>query len=299
MRFPRPDRAVPTGGKFLRAGVAAAVAATVALAAAGAVAPVPCGPCAGDLDGNGVVDGADLGAMLGAWGECPPGATCAADLDGNGVVDGADLGALLGSWGACPAFEYPAWPENGEAFQIAMELTGSQGPLFPPPELVERVARDLELIRAAQPSLAQQVHTPAFQWDFLILARNQAVDDSEYQCLNAWFGATLWAELTALGLTILQFPGPINAPALALVYEAIEHVGSASASGIFGGENFWIPSPFGGLDGTWTWNVDDGFHDCIDGCDCHYYYTFSVTGAGEVTLLSSSTWGLPWCPWPK
>ncbi|HMN96520.1 MAG TPA: FG-GAP-like repeat-containing protein [Phycisphaerales bacterium] len=52
--------------------------------------------CAGnraDLDGNGVVNGADLGILLGGWGTAGPG-----DLDGNGVVDGADLGILLGAW---------------------------------------------------------------------------------------------------------------------------------------------------------------------------------------------------------
>jgi hypothetical protein len=47
----------------------------------------------GDLDGNGTVDGADLGLLLGAWGTPGPG-----DLDGNGTVNGADLGLLLGSW---------------------------------------------------------------------------------------------------------------------------------------------------------------------------------------------------------
>ncbi|MCA9284634.1 MAG: CSLREA domain-containing protein [Phycisphaerales bacterium] len=48
----------------------------------------------GDLDGNGVVDGADVGAMLGQWGGAGSG-----DLDGNGIVDGADLGLLLANWG--------------------------------------------------------------------------------------------------------------------------------------------------------------------------------------------------------
>lgn len=48
-----------------------------------------------DLNGDGVVDGADLGILLGAWG------TPACDLDGNGVVDGADLGIVLGKWGSC------------------------------------------------------------------------------------------------------------------------------------------------------------------------------------------------------
>jgi len=55
-------------------------------------------PCPADLNGDGVVDGADLGALLNAWGTNDP----AADLSGDGVVDGADLGILLNAWGACP-----------------------------------------------------------------------------------------------------------------------------------------------------------------------------------------------------
>jgi hypothetical protein len=49
-----------------------------------------------DLTGDGVVDGADLGLLLGAWGPCPG---CPADFNGDGAVDGADLGLLLGAWG--------------------------------------------------------------------------------------------------------------------------------------------------------------------------------------------------------
>lgn len=52
-----------------------------------------------DIDGDGVVGGADLGAILAAWGECtPPPAECPADLDQNGVVDAGDLGLVLGGW---------------------------------------------------------------------------------------------------------------------------------------------------------------------------------------------------------
>lgn len=50
----------------------------------------------GDLNGDGLVDGDDLGTLLGSWGPCP--APCPADLDGDGVVDGADMGLLLGFW---------------------------------------------------------------------------------------------------------------------------------------------------------------------------------------------------------
>ncbi len=49
-----------------------------------------------DLDGDGIVDGADLGLMLNAWGPCRG---CPADLNGDGIVDGADLGLLLSQWG--------------------------------------------------------------------------------------------------------------------------------------------------------------------------------------------------------
>jgi hypothetical protein len=49
---------------------------------------------AGDLDGNGSIDGADLGILLSAFGTTEP----SADLDGNGSVDGGDLGALLAAW---------------------------------------------------------------------------------------------------------------------------------------------------------------------------------------------------------
>ena len=58
------------------------------------------GPCApppvpGDFNGDGVVNGDDLGALLGTWGPC---AGCPTDMNGDGVVDGNDLGQLLGLW---------------------------------------------------------------------------------------------------------------------------------------------------------------------------------------------------------
>ena len=47
----------------------------------------------GDLNGDYIVNGADLGILLGNWGL--PGIT---DLDNNGTTNGADLGILLGAW---------------------------------------------------------------------------------------------------------------------------------------------------------------------------------------------------------
>jgi hypothetical protein len=51
-----------------------------------------------DFNGDGLVDGQDLGILLGQWSQ----PTSPADLDGNGVVDGQDLGILLAGWGAAP-----------------------------------------------------------------------------------------------------------------------------------------------------------------------------------------------------
>ena len=54
-------------------------------------------PCPADLTGDGLIDSADLGALLSAWGT----KGSPADLTDDGLVDSADLGALLSAWGAC------------------------------------------------------------------------------------------------------------------------------------------------------------------------------------------------------
>ena len=49
----------------------------------------------GDIGNDGVVDGADLSAMLGSWGSDAQ----ESDLNGDGIVDGGDMAILLGNWG--------------------------------------------------------------------------------------------------------------------------------------------------------------------------------------------------------
>jgi hypothetical protein len=53
----------------------------------------------GDLNGDGVVDGADLLILLSQWGACRDADDCPADLNNDGTVDGADLLVLLANWG--------------------------------------------------------------------------------------------------------------------------------------------------------------------------------------------------------
>jgi hypothetical protein len=48
-----------------------------------------------DFNNDGIVNGADLGVLLGLWGPCEG---CPVDLDKDGFVDETDLSALLADW---------------------------------------------------------------------------------------------------------------------------------------------------------------------------------------------------------
>jgi len=64
-----------------------------------AVDVVVAGGSPADLNGDGVVNAADLAMLLGGWGvvdPCPP--TVPADLSGDCAVNAADLALLLGDW---------------------------------------------------------------------------------------------------------------------------------------------------------------------------------------------------------
>ena len=56
--------------------------------------------CKADLIVDGVVDGADLAALLTAWGTTSDPLGC--DINGDSLVDGSDLGFVLSGWGSCP-----------------------------------------------------------------------------------------------------------------------------------------------------------------------------------------------------
>jgi hypothetical protein len=58
----------------------------------GCVAEPPATP--GDFNGDGAVNGEDLGALLAVFGSTGP----AGDFNGDGIVDGGDLGVLLANW---------------------------------------------------------------------------------------------------------------------------------------------------------------------------------------------------------
>ena len=55
-------------------------------------------PILGDLNGDGIVNGADLAILLGCWGTVTNPACTPADLNADGAVNGADLAVQLGNW---------------------------------------------------------------------------------------------------------------------------------------------------------------------------------------------------------
>jgi len=61
------------------------------------------GTCPPDFNDDGVVDGDDMGTLLGLWGT--GGGYSIADFNCDGIVNGNDLGVLLGQWGECPSGE--------------------------------------------------------------------------------------------------------------------------------------------------------------------------------------------------
>ncbi|MEY4103358.1 MAG: hypothetical protein RL461_560 [Planctomycetota bacterium] len=70
------------------------------------------GQCPGDITGNGMVNGADLGLVLAAWGSDgtdEPGS----DINADGLVNGADLAFVIGAFGPC--ITVPSWATLIEA----------------------------------------------------------------------------------------------------------------------------------------------------------------------------------------
>lgn len=98
------------------------------LAAAAPAGDYPCS-CLGDHNYDFIVNGADLGILLGDWSTNAP----RSDFNQDGTVDGADLGIMLGAWGACPSApnDYCAnaiLVTDGQ-YEFCNKGTGTDGPL--------------------------------------------------------------------------------------------------------------------------------------------------------------------------
>ncbi|MCA9291987.1 MAG: hypothetical protein KDA25_12715 [Phycisphaerales bacterium] len=274
----------------------AAIAMIVTLIA---VAPTPvtaspCAHCPTDLDGDGSTTAADLATMLAQWGACPN--SCDADVDADGAVGPTDLAALLADWGECALFDFGTPYRDDESAQIGYEMLGPAGPLALPEITYDRILSDLDAIRDAAPALLTEPHTPAWARDRLIVKVLDGVPAAAYECLNEFYrvvdaqflftsgGGTWW---------VLTFAGDVNVEALGGIYASLDEIAFAEPDALIGGENHYEPVMLGG--GVWRWTIDDGWHDCFDGCDCHRQYTFEVDARGNVVLIDLVEFGQPWC----
>ena len=76
--------------------------------------PATAQSCTGDIFANGIVDGADLGAMLSYWGpRTSDPFSIASDINSDGIINGGDLGLLLSNWGPCSASISGITPTEG------------------------------------------------------------------------------------------------------------------------------------------------------------------------------------------
>lgn len=271
------------------------VSAFLSLAAIGSViafAPtvMAARPCPPDINCSGAVDVADLLSVITSWGNT----SGPADVNSSGSVDVADLLTVITTWGPC-AFDFGPAYRDAEAHQIGLEMVET---LSLPLATYNRIDRDLNLIRLAYPALAGQTHSEAWIPTDLIVGVQQGQDLTEYQCANTYYHGTQDDLLFSFGgvdYYLVVFAGKSNTEALGAIYAALPGISSADTNGLIGGENRWTPTDMGG--GVWKWNIDDGFWDCFDGCDCHRVYEIDIDAAGNVTLVHYEQWGQEWCEW--
>ena len=84
----------------------------------------PTNLCSADMapaGGDGIVDGTDLGVLLGSWG------TPFYDLNDDGTTDGTDLGVLLGAWGPCPEALGACCTANGCSIKTPSQCAAANG----------------------------------------------------------------------------------------------------------------------------------------------------------------------------
>ena len=63
----------------------------------------------------------------------------------------------------------------------------------------------------------------------------------DYECLNVYYQMIAEDNLFA-DWWVLDLAGKINVPALANVYMRASEVPIAEPNGVFGGQNFWVPT---------------------------------------------------------
>lgn len=266
----------------------------LALLAPASYADPPCyGP--GDIDADGLVSGSDLDPFAECMAGpeiteppagCDPEVFARADLHADGDVDLEDYAVLTQLVGEA-YFDYGPQRENLEAELLAMDVSGE---LRAPDAEYERILRDLALIRAEYSELVTVIDDEDYVPNQLIVGVDESQPLDDYYALNEFYRVE--DEEIHYSYRLLTFCDNLNGPELAAIYAALPAVS-------WGDPNWWIGIDdyitIEVLESAYRYNIDDGFWDCYDGCDCHREWIIDVDESGTVTLISYEEWGQSWC----
>ncbi len=257
----------------------------------------------GDVDSDADVDFADFQlfqrCFAGSDGGVPSG--CGdLDLDNDSDIDLSDFEAFQSVvTGPVARFDYGASPRpDVEAEQLALE-NGTT--LLATDAMYDRIRRDLTAIADLEPNVANVSHSGAWAPTQMIVKVTDGVPTCDFDALNAFYQVTEVQFLFQSGggtWYVVHFPGRLNIPLLGNEYTALSEVQFADPDSLIGGNDIIDIVTSGGPDGTWTYDIDDGWLDCFDGCDCHAFWLFDVTGDGEAINTFMQCAGASWCEFP-
>ncbi|MBC7835279.1 MAG: hypothetical protein H7Y88_09300 [Phycisphaerales bacterium] len=189
----------------------------------------------------------------------------------------------------CPPelFDYGSF-QNPETVLIVLDHYGATGPLLPSLTDYERADRDIGLLRAAEPILAQFGQSDPWQRVQLIIQASPPFS-SEFVCSNEYYQAQLGLIFQGFpDWYLLELPSVLNLPALAELYRDLPGVTSVGLNyfGCAGTccSSSWHFQPRD--EGTWRWRVFQT--DCCWGCLGSRMY--DVTDAGDVLILCVGDW---------
>lgn len=165
------------------------------------------------------------------------------------------------------------------------------GELRAPDGAYERILRDLALIRAAWPVLQGAVDDPDYVPDELLVELTPAGPWPTFDAMNVYYQVTAVDHLFG-DWYVLTFCDNINAPVAAEIYATLADVDFAEPNSLIGTDDEVTIQVLGT---THRYAIDDGFHDCFDGCDCFRFWVVDVTEAGAVSLADYSESGQSWC----
>jgi hypothetical protein len=223
------------------------------------------------------------------------------DLDADSDVDLADYAAFESAvTGPAFALDYGPSPRpDAEAEQLALEEGLG---LLASDDMYNRIQRDLAAIRQAEPAVATVIHDPAWGASQMIVKVLHGMDTCDYDALNAFYQVTNENFLFTSGggdWYVIFFPGRMRIPLLANHYAALPEVEFADPDSLVGTDDRIEIAMLIDPPGAWRYTIDDGFHDCFDGCDCHVVRTFTVSADAEVTLDNLNCFGFDWCDLPQ